>query len=267
MTSARILFPQFRDEQSASKYPFADSATLLSGTGFKIEPDAFIDASFYGIGMSRRVYLSAITVTAQTTIFTIGDETSPNQLTGSYENTAPPENGVIPLADVYGRPAGMLLAAPTVRNEDGDITRVSALAQFSAWSLGLHTFTAAAAEFTATVVIPANEPGVRALIPETNQLQTGDVWLVGKNGIVLRAEGEHVVRVDVVGVPLFKRFVCAPQTEFKTTRYLRTINGCGPDAFGNFIIRTENTLTPRTNARVYPSGGALTINTIGPQVS
>lgn len=267
MTSERILFPQFRDEQAASKYPFADSVALLADSGFKIDPDTFVDASFYGIGMGRRVYLSAITITAQTTTFTVRDAATSNQLTGSYKNATPPENGVVALVDSYGRPAGMLLAASSAISQAGVTAQVSALAQFSAWSLGTHNFTPAATEFVATVVIPANEPGVRGLSSDTSSPQTGDIWLVGKNGIVLRVEDENVVRVDIVGVPLFERFVCAPQTEFKTTRYLQTINGCGPDKFGNFIIMSDSSLTDRPALRVYPENGTLTIKTIGPQVS
>lgn len=267
MTSSRILFPQFRDEQSANKYPFADSATLLSDSGLQILPDTFIDASFFGIGMVRRVYLSAITVSAQRVTFSIGDADAAYQLTGSYDVLNPPDNGVIDVSDEYGRPAGILLATPAVRNEDGSIREASTLIRFSSWAQGRHLFTVAAAEFVATTVIPANEPGVRALIPETEQLQTGDVWLIGNNGIVLRAEGDHIIRVDIVGVPLFKRLVCAPQTEFPTKSFLRTINNCGPDEFGNFTITATDKNVPHPTIRIYPNNSTLTLDTIGPPVS
>lgn len=267
MTSSRILFPQFRDEQAANRYPFADTATLISSSGLQILNDTFVDASFFGIGVGRRVYLSSITVTAQRVTFAIGDANKATQLAGGYDVLNPPDNGVVNITDEFDRPAGILLAAPAVRNEDGTIREPSSLVRFSSWAVGRYTFTVDAAEFVATTVIPANEPGVRALIPETNQLQTGDVWLIGKNGIVLRAEGDHVVRVDIVGVPLFKRLVCAPQTEFPTKSFLRTINGCGPDDFGNFVITATDKNVARPTVRVYPNNNTLTLDTIGPPVS
>lgn len=55
MSGARILYPEFRDEQSDSRYPFADSATLVSTTNAAavIAADTFIDASFFPIGGAR----------------------------------------------------------------------------------------------------------------------------------------------------------------------------------------------------------------------
>lgn len=253
MTSARILFPQFRDEQSASKYPFADDATLTSTTGIRIDNDLFIDASFFGINLGARIYISSVVVAPDAVTIVIGDESNTAQLAGNYSTFDPPTNGVINFVDSYGRPAGMLL----VRNS------VCALSQFSTWPVGQHNFTLTATEFVASVVIPAREPGVRALTPEPQQLQTGDVWLIGNNGIVLRAEDEHTIRVDVVGVPLFRRATCDPQTNFPTKQFLRTINGCGPDEYGNFIITATSKAVNNPAIRVYPTDGTLKITTIG----
>lgn len=253
MTSARILFPQFRDEQSASKYPFADSTTLTADTGVRIDNDLFIDASFFGIGFGEQVYISSIVVTAQTVTITVGDISTPTRATGSYLVFEPPANGIVNFTDIHGRPAGVLLAAAGECN----------LAKFSAWPVGQHNFTITATEFVSTVVIPAKEPGVRALTPDPEQLQTGDVWLIGNNGVVLRAEGDHVIRVDIIGVPLFKRLVCEPQTTFPTKTFLQTINNCGPDEYGNFTITATNKSVDHPAIRVYPNNNALTIATIG----
>lgn len=253
MTSARVLFPQFRDEQSDSKYPFADSGTLAADTGIKIDNDLFIDASFFGVDAGERVYISSIVVTTQTVTITIGDFASPVRMTGSYAVFSPPENGVINFTDTYGRPAGIMLAASGECN----------LARFSSWPLGQHNFTIEATEFVSTVVIPAKEPGVRALTPDPQKLQTGDVWLVGGNGIVLRAEGDHVIRIDIIGVPLFKRLMCEPRTTFPTKTFLQTINNCGPDEYGNFTITATNKSVNHPAIRIYPNNGKLTIDTIG----
>ena len=268
MTSSRILFPQFRDEQSSSKYPFADGCTLTANTGFKIDNDLFVDASFFGIGLVGRVYLSSVTVTAQFVTFAIGDSAGANKLTGQCDLFNLPDTGVISFVDTYGRPAGILLAEKEERAQSGEIKKTSPLSRLGAWPVGRHAFTAAATAFVATAVIPANEPGVRAITPETTQLMTGDIWLVGNGGVVLRNEGENTIRIDIVGVPLFSRFVCAPQTEFPTKKFLRTINNCGPDDYGNFVITATDKSVAHPTLRVSPvSDNELTFDTIGPKVT
>lgn len=264
MASSRILFPQFRDEQSSSKYPFADSATLTANDGLKIANDLFVDASFFGIGTAVKLYISQVVITPQSVTITVGDESNFDRLSTSYDILTPPDNGVLPFTDGYGRPAGILLAEPVIRDQAGNIKKASALLQFSAWTLGAHRFDMAATEIVATAVIPANEPGVRALATDNSPIQTGDIWLVGNNGVVIRAEGEDVIRIDIIGVPLFKRLVCAPQTDFPTRSFLKTINNCGPDEYGNFTITATNKNVAHPNVRIYPSNNTLVFDTIGP---
>jgi hypothetical protein len=272
MAGARILYPQFRDEQSASRYPFSDSATLrgarADGVEVEIAADTFIDGVFFIIGGADGLYLSSITVAAQKITIAVSDAGFLKNVTADYNPLSPPVNGIINFFDVYGRPAGSLLSTPLN------------LARFSAWAVGTYSFAAAATEFVATVVIPANEPGVRALRPETKQFLTGDVWLVGDQGVVLRKEATtladtNVIRIDIIGVPLFKRFLCEPQSEsFPAKNYLKTINGCGPDIYGNFTITATNAefdantqATANTVLRVYPDNGTIVIDTASRSVS
>jgi hypothetical protein len=259
MTTARILFPQFRDEQSDSKYPFVDGATLTAtNTGTKIPPDIFIDALFFGIGSLRRMYIASITVTPQTVAIVFGDVGGTTKLRTEY--STPPANGVLPITDAYGRPAGLLVAGrfdvPTTQSK---------LVEFSSWSLGVHTFTTAATEFVSTASVPSKEPGVRGLLTEKDELLAGDVWIVGDAGVVVRSVPETSnIRIDVIGVPLFRRFVCFPQTTFPTKCHLRTINGCPPDAYGNFTITSEQGVDHNV-LRIYPSvNGTLRFDTAGP---
>lgn len=257
MAAARILFPEFRDEQQASRYPFADTATLQSDTDLNIQiaPDTFIDASVFTIGGSSRAYISSIVVTTQKITINIGDTDLAARAAATYDPLSPPKNGMLLLEDRYGRPAGMLLSTAV------------ALSRFSAWGVGTYEFTLSQTEFVASVVIPANEPGVRALQTEKKQFLTGDVWLVGDQGVMLRKENEKTIRVDVIGVPLFKRFLCEPKSEdFSNKRYLKTINGCGPDEFGNFTFTATNQLAPDTVLRIYVDGDTIIIDTVGRSV-
>lgn len=259
MTAQRVLFPQFRDEQSDSKYPFVDGATLTAtNTGLKIAPDMFIDALFFGIGAKRRMYISAITITTQTVTIAFGDVGNTIKLKASY--STPPDNGVLQVTDNYSRPAGILLAGRLVTP-----TTQSKLVDLASWPIGTHTFNVAATEFVTTAVVPAQEPGVRGLLTEKNELLAGDVWIIGDGGVVVRHVPETSnIRIDVIGVPLFKRYVCVPQTTFPPKCYLRTINGCPPDAYGNFTITSDQGVA-RNVVRVYPgTNGVLRFDTAGP---
>lgn len=257
MSGARILFPEFRDEQSDSRYPFADSATLQSETDatIQISPTTFIDATFFIIGGGQRVYISSVVVAPQLVTINVGDAELTNRAAATYNPLSPPADGLLLFTDQYGRPAGALLSTATE------------LSRFSGWGTGTYTFAAAQTEFVSSVVIPANEPGVRAVRPETKQFLTGDIWLVGDQGVVLRQDGPGVIRVDIIGVPLFRRFLCEPQSDdFPNKRYLKTINGCGPDEFGNFTFTATNQAVSDAVLRIYADGETIVIDTVGRSV-
>lgn len=260
MTTERILFPQFRDEQADSKYPFVDGATLTAtNTRVKIEPDVFVDALFFGIGTGRRIYISSITITDQRVTISFGDIGGTNKLTTTYNPLALPENGVLAVFDAYGRPAGTLVVGVFTANTQPK------LVQFSSWAVGTHVFSPEATEFVSTVVVPSQEPGVRGLVTESGDLLAGDVWLIGDAGVVVRnVTGTSNIRIDVIGVPLFKRFVCAPQIDFATKCFLKTINGCHADEYGNFVITSDQGVAHNV-LRIYPGeNGVLTFDTVGP---
>lgn len=259
MSGARILYPQFRDEQSDSRYPFSDRATLLSSERkLDIGRATFIDASLYAIGGDKQAYISAIVVGPQSVTIQIGDSGNKNRASVTYNPADPPESGVLTLADSYGRPAGMLLSSST------------ALAIFGSWPFETHTFKQANAEFVSSVVIPAKEAGVRAVKTPTGSLLTGDVWLVGDQGIVLRAVDDRTIRVDVVGEPLFVRHLCSAANLFSQPTFVKTltVNGisCGPDAYGNFIFTATGHEASDTILRVYTQDGNVKIDTVGRKV-
>ena len=259
MSDARILYPQFRDEQEDSRYPFADTATLVSTErGLDIGRDTFVDASLYPIDGDRGAHISAITVTSTLITVQIGDAAAKKRATATYSPLAVPENGALDLIDIYGRPAGMLLSTPFL------------LARFTAWPLETHTFSATAAEFVASVVIPARAPGVRAIYSAANSLLTGDVWLIGDRGVVLRKDGTQTIRVDVTGEPLFSRHLCEPIGKFTPKTFVKTITtdgiACGPDDYGNFVLTATDHGISDTVLRIYSQDGNIKIDTVGRKV-
>lgn len=253
MAESRILFPEFRDEQGASRYPFVDAATLIAiNETMQLEPGTFLDASFFCSDLGPRVYLSRVVIDTQTITLYVGDETQPDFLSATYDITDVPTNGALVFFDQYGRPCGTLLASD------------AGLGKFNALMPGDYEFAQTATEFVATTVIPTNIPGVRGLTFGANFIY-GDMWLIGDAGVVIRKEAntESTIRIDVVGEPLFDRFVCEPLGDFPPVSYLKTINGCGPDRFGNFIITATNKNVADPILRVVPQNDGLVISVVG----
>jgi hypothetical protein len=82
----------------------------------------------------------------------------------------------------------------------------------------------------------------------------------------------RVIRVDVVGDPLFRRRLCQPQSLFATPRPVRSIlfrdaNGfefqTEPDAVGNVLLTGNNFLAPATVLRVATVPGGVKIGAVG----
>ena len=244
----RILFPEFRDELAPTKYPFRDGASLTSNTAQTIDPDTFLDASLYPIGSVDGMFIAQIEVAIRNVTITLGDRISLNLATAEFAQTTPPT--LLRFTDDVGRPAGVLVSAPL------------RLARFGAWSTAIHTFARPDTQFVASVSVPTPEIGVRGILTENDELFTGDIWLVGDNGVVLRDDAGDI-RVDIVGDPLFVRQVCEELGRFNPPRFIKTINGCLPDDQGNFNLTVGDHEATRTVVRIYPTDNGLTIEAVG----
>lgn len=255
MVSSHIIFPEFRDEQGDSKYPFADYATLrASDREISFRKDVFIDAVFYPIGGGVAVYLSRVVVAINKVTIYAQTVDPAVTISAEYDPLSLPEKNTLDFYDEYNRPAGVMIF---------DSDRILEIAQ---WGIGEYTFTRAAAEIVATAFIPAQEPGVRALTVDGKEFITGDVCFVGSDGVVL-TENDGVIRVDIVGVPLFQRAACdAIGKKKQPQRFVSTINDCGPDEFGNFTITATDANVKdgdTTVLRVYPTNFGLVVEATG----
>jgi hypothetical protein len=233
----RITYPDWRNENQASNYPFADTATLMSRDKLVLPVDMLVDASIFPIGGGARLYISSIVVGNRAVTIWIGDATNAQRASCVFDPLAPP--GMLALADSYGRPAGMFVADPLQ------------LAAAQSWSAGTHTFDLGATEFVASCTISTPEAGVRGLAAAQGILLTGDVWLVGEDGVVLTEE-EGNIRVDVVGDPLFARQQCASLNLFNTPRVLKTINNILPGPDGSFQFAVAAASAADTVLRIVP---------------
>jgi len=246
------LFPEFRDQFQETAYPFMDNATLTADTGQVIDRDMFLDASLHPIGvLTGYLYISQIVVQSREVTITVADRSRREKATATFDPATGPDN--LRIVDEYGRPAGLFVTA----NET--------LQRFSSWSLGTHVFSIAATQFVPSCIIPTPAVGVRGLVTEQGDFITGDAMIVGDNGVVVRQDPADptIIRVDIVGEPLFRRQLCTPIDLFTAPTFIKTINGCPPDEYGNFNITIGDHLNAQTIIRLYDSGHGLVIEAVG----
>lgn len=246
--SERIINPEWRDELEHTRYPFSDDASLTADTRHVVEVDTFLDACLYPIGAVSRVHLSRIEITTGEVTLVLSDSNRRDLASGSFSVLDPPD--AVYFVDDQERPAGLL------------ISEALRLARFGAWEPGTHTFALGAAEFAAGVVIPTPERGVRAILAPDGTLLTGDPWFMGDDGVVLAREGNNI-RINVVGNPLFAREQCGEIDRFVVPNFIRTINNCPPDQYGNFNLTVGDHFNEQTILRIYADEDGLVIEAVG----
>jgi hypothetical protein len=269
----RILHPQWRDEYEPTTYPFGDWATLRNDAGVFIPEGAFLDASFYIVGGGSRIRLSKVIVADQVVDFYIGDDSTDELCHGQILIAEGADNVIF--NDSYGRPAGIAVSTS------------ERLLSFQTWTIGTHQFTFEQTGFVAGVSIPIPNTRFRGFILDDGSVVTGDIWLVGDDGIVLSHEeiseeddnncmsstapsqAGHYIRVDVVGDPLFLQRFCAGSPP--TPRLLKTITFqrgterlvVTPDAQGEIKLLVGRPNAESTILRIKPVNGSLRIETVG----
>lgn len=231
--------PEWRSEMADSRYPFEDDSKLVSADGAVTLPnefllDASVCASFDDVG------LYSLTVPA--------DRAEPVTLT-----FAPPAadrfvSAVlapgVELGDLYENESAvgvLVMAADWAYAASG-------------WAPGVHRFDHRKNRLVPAVVHTGPTIGVEGLVVD-GETVSGEVWLIADDGLVLRADGDGRVRVDVTGDPLFRRRKCEPDEAFVTPLFARTVNGYPPDAYGGFAV----TALPGSPLRVYTTGGELRV--------
>lgn len=265
----QIVHPEFRDYFETTRYPFADSASLDNAEGDFIGESIFLDASFYPVGGTERLYLSRVEITNDEAILTLGDENTDSLASATFSLVDPGDE--IRFTDSFGRPAGLI------------VSEASRLATFQSWSLGTHLFSVGETEFAARVCIPTPEIGLRGILLEDGSVFTDDIWIVGDDGVIVRRETvtvpktgftdevevHEVIRIDVVGDPLYRRRLCA--NVFETPRFLRTITFkhgtdeimCGPDDSGDVKVSVGSQDAEDTTLRLRILDSGLQFEAVG----
>lgn len=264
MTQQRLINREWRAQNDSTRYPFSSAAELTSRDGRVLIEGTFLDAFLYPVGGREGMYLSRVTLTHQQVTVWVGDADTETRCSGTFDLIRP--DGLVRLIDALGRPAGVLVSEP------------ARLGIFQSWGVGDHTFARAASEFCCSCCVPTPEVGLRGLRLPDGTVVTGEVWLVGDDGVVLRTEQEvvggravTVVRVDVVGDPLFRRRLCEPDDLFITPSFVKTLRirhaggefDCAPDEYGNVRIAENGSTGVATVLRVRATADGLTISMAG----
>lgn len=213
----RVIFPEFRDQYKATKYPFVDTATLTSGD-LTIPKEIFCDASIYIPGATPPVFISNLKITGTEDTITVSDYSKKYTATGIINPTA----NTIELYSPNNKQVGILVATTN-------------LTYFTNIPNGEYEFTYRATSLAPRCIIPLKDTGVTTIGVVDGESLEGNVWLCGKDGIILRyVDGS--VRIDIVGEPLFKQ----EDPNFRFPSFVQTINGFESDEFGNFNITVVN---------------------------
>lgn len=233
---ARTIFPEYRDQYQNTKYPFADTVSLTDSSGEVVIPESlFIDAGFcFPAGFP---YLSKLNVQSSQIVLTVQSDGLEALCTLPLDDLP----DVLYFKTEQGKSMGCL------------VSEKARLSWFASLSTGEYLFYPENTAFAVRCNIPSKVLGVSSIGAESGAL-TGNVWLVGADGVFLRQEGNGV-RVDILGEVLFKRARCSNPSLFKTPNYLRTLNYMGPDLYGNLFIGMQSANHPnRIRFNTTPNG-------------
>ena len=249
------LFPEWRNRQQRVNYPFSDSATLFNSIGVEIDRELFLDAAIYPVGGTAGAYLKRITASLSNIIFTIADSVNGETATGTYTfgsvDTAQP--GLVKLLDKYNRTAGVLVST----HDKLELLN-------GVYPVGKHEFKQSQTEFVSSVVTPLPAAGVRGFLLDDGTIVSGEVWLVGSSGFVLRyVDGEIII--DAVGDPYASAKDCEVTQAQTPVPFcgIRTFNGIEPDSTGNFSITTGANVVSDNVLRIEQNGAMLLVKLVG----
>lgn len=216
-----IRYQEFYDEFENTKYPFDDTATLKDMDGaLTIPVTLFLDASLYLPGTVGNIYISQIEITKSGTTITVAEEGS--SITAQAIVEPGSQEDILYIKNDKGCVVGCLCS------------EYSRLSFFNAYTNGTYNFLPNATRFSSRCVFQDCKRGVSS-IGGNGTTMHGKVWLIGGDGVYLRATGNEI-RIDIAGDVLNAFAECDSLTGYTTDNYLRTINHQPPDMYGNIGI-------------------------------
>ena len=217
-----------------STYPFTDGATFLSRDNKLVDKQSFVDAIVYPSEIAEDVHISQIDLLERSTKIVLQD--SQQGVVARGETSSEEPNSTMVLKDKNNLHAGIILVNIDQLRSGFSVPTVL-------------RFGSEALPFTASVVIPRPDNHVSGIRLPSGKIISGEVWLVGEDGIVLDHETQgatDVISIHAIGDRYATRRVCEASDEtFTPTRPVKKIvvkKGSGteyeisPDQWGNIQI-------------------------------
>jgi hypothetical protein len=249
MQNDRILFEGWRERNARLRYPFSDRVSLVNSDGVSIPTELFVDARIHPIGGEADMFISQISVDGTSITFTISGSGSGELCTGTYDGNDPADD--IALSDAYGRTAGVLISSQE---------QLSSLV--GAYGPGDYEFSLDQTQFAADVCIPMPQVGLTGFVLDDGNLVSGDIYLVGVDGVVLSVEDGYV-RVDAAGDPHALIKACEEEgSPLPVFCGLKTINEILPNEDGDFKWSPGGNVAEDTVLRVAVSEGELRLEQV-----
>lgn len=250
----RIQVPTVQRSQPLgdTTYPFRDSGTFVGKDGEFVAPTVFKDAVLYPISNNSDWYISKIYFKFTGSTITISSSTGEDLtcVVTSYTSGTS-----FPVTDSLGREVGLLVVEPL---------QLMAIAAPNTEV----TFNSDSLPFVPSVIFPQGTGAVSSLGDSAGKAGSGDLWLIGENGIVLEVSDNYVT-FNASGDPLYVRKFCQDDgIPYPVRRPLKSIkvvfNGSSfnvtPDDYGNVQFRV-----PGNDGifRITPVGNGLKFSIVG----
>jgi hypothetical protein len=246
-----VVATEWRNNNRNVNYPFSDAATLTSEEGVSFDRDSFDDARVYLTGSSGKIYIPRVNLVGSTVTIHVGDTVSGELARAVYDYNSPPDD--LPIYDLYGRPAGVFVSS---------VERLAALG--TRFSQGDTSFRVEATEFAPSVAIGLPSVGVWGILLDDGNILSGDIWLVGEEGVVVWEE-DGFIRIDAMGDPYALLRECEGLGQpLPVFCGLKTINGIAPDSNGDFKLLPGGNISTQPIVRITANGqGQLIIRLLG----
>jgi len=177
--SIDVMYQEWVSSNKVRRYPFAENSSLISQQGVALPNDLFTDAIFYPIDLVGELYVSSVDATTNTIIVSDADT-----LLVKGVSTNVFGSGLHHFYDDIGRHVGSATTGKGILEVAGSFT-----------------FDVTSTPLEGAVVYPQNQPGLRGIRLPDGTVLTGEVTLIGRDGIMLATNNDGTIRVDVVGAP------------------------------------------------------------------
>lgn len=264
-------YPQWRNQNTNSPYPFADEASLRSNSPeFVLTNDWLVDAAIYSPIAVSPVHISRVVVDGNIATVTLTD--SVQQLVGTGVITRFSGNPIA-IYDANQQPVATLVpseASNSIIFSTGD---------------GDFRFVEEATVFASSCVLQSPFASLSGFRVQDQTLVEADIVLVGERGVRLTVEESQefdaagqpqtvqLVRAHAIGDPQAITRIC-DEAANRPTRFIRELvfqygnitHVCRPDELGNVLLVSESASVADSALRILVQPGEIKLELLGRSV-